>query len=100
VASGPLTDPVTAITLLRTALSDRGIASTRIKVVDAGTAMLVAGEQIVLCRDGCFWWATGRFREGRTVVAAHDVADPCGAARRLARPHVGLQSAGIPTLVR
>ncbi len=53
VASGPLTDPVTAITLLQTALSDRGIASTRIKVVAAGTAMLMAGEQIVLCRDGC-----------------------------------------------
>lgn len=96
MASGPLTDPVTAITLLQTALSDRGIASTRIKVVDAGTAMLMAGEQIVLCRDGCFWWATGRFRK----AAAHDVADPCGTARRLARPHASPQSAGIPTLVR
>jgi hypothetical protein len=83
-ASPQVTDPVTAATLLRAALSGYGIAS-RIKPVDADTAMLIAGEQIVLYRDGCFWWPTGRFREGRTITGIHSAADPAGAARRLAR---------------
>lgn len=77
-------DTLTAVALLRTALSDRGISS-RIKAVDAETAMLTAGEEIVLCRDGCFWWRTGKFREGRAVTAVHAADDPTGAARRLAR---------------
>jgi hypothetical protein len=82
-------DTLTAVALLGTALSDRGISS-RIKAVDAETAMLTAGEQIVLCRDGCFWWRTGKFREGRAVTAVHAAADPAGAARRLARYHAAV----------
>jgi hypothetical protein len=83
-AGGNLPGPLTAAAMLQAALPGRGITSSRIKAVDQGTAMLVAGKRIVLCRDGCFWWATGRFRDGRTVVAVHDAADPAGAARRLA----------------
>jgi hypothetical protein len=83
-ARAQVNDPVTAATLLRAALAERGI-SGRVKAVDADTGMLLAGEQIVLCRDGCFWWATGRFREGRSITGVHDAADPAGAARRLAR---------------
>jgi len=83
-AAGNPTDPVTAISWLQAALSDHGIISTPPRVVDQSTAMLIADEQIVLCRDQCFWWATGRFREGRPVTRFHAVADPAGAARRLA----------------
>ena len=83
-AGGHLTDPVTAISRLRAALSDRDITSTWTKAVDERTTMLIAGRQIVLCRDQWFWWATGRFREGRTITGAHPTADPAGAARRLA----------------
>lgn len=82
------TDPVAAAALLRAALSDHGITS-RIKPVDTDTALLIAGEQIVLYHDGCFWWPTGRFREGRTITGIHTAADPAGAARRLARHRPG-----------
>lgn len=85
-ASGPAADQVVAITALRAALADRSVTCTRIKVVDDHTAMLVAGERIVLYRHSRFWWATGRFRAGRAILATHDAADPHGAARRLTRP--------------
>ncbi|HUZ27182.1 MAG TPA: hypothetical protein VMV07_25815 [Streptosporangiaceae bacterium] len=66
------------------------------KVADERTTMLIAGRQIVLCRDHWFWWATGRFREGRTITAAHPTADPAGAARRIARHHGDLESTRTP----
>lgn len=46
------------------------------KIVDEDTAILIAGEQIVVCRGGRFWWATGRYRSGRTILATNEVADP------------------------
>jgi hypothetical protein len=91
-ARGHLPSPLTAAAMFQAALPDRGITSSRIKAVDQGPAMLVAGERIVLCCDGCLWWATGRFRDGRTVVAIHRPAGR-GAARRAARRLAGLTRA-------
>lgn len=93
-ASQPAADPVTAVNALRTALCARGVTCTWIKPVDQDTAMLIAGERIVVCRDGLFWWATGKFRSGRTVLTIHAITDPDGAARRLVRAEAGAMAAG------
>ena len=90
----PAREPVTALDVLRTALHDHGVIAC---VREAGhdQVMLIAGRVIVLYRDGCFWWRTGRVHEGRDVLGIHRAIDPGGAARRVARLHhlTGTQAA-------
>jgi hypothetical protein len=94
VAGGQPGAPEAAVTVLQAELTDCGVTSSWIRAVDEGTAMLVAGKQIVLCCDGCFWWATGRFgRAGLSRLSTPPVtrSAPRGALPA-ARPEI--QAAG------
>jgi hypothetical protein len=87
-------DAMTAITRLQTALSGHDITGTSVWRTGEGTAMLLAGERIVQCSGGCFWWDTGRFRGGRSVAAFRTATDPAGAASCLARLLTSPQTPG------
>lgn len=76
--------PAAALGMLHGALRARGVTGW-LREPACGRALLVAGHTIVLYRDGCFWWRTGRVRDGRDILGTHVAADPAGAARRLCR---------------
>jgi hypothetical protein len=77
--------PWQALSRLYWRLAEHGIRTVGMDFGAADGTLIQESGEVVVYASGLFWWPTGRLQQGRPVYAVHAAADPCGAARRIAR---------------